>query len=382
MVMGEERSSQNIGNSRKKATDFAALEGQGDLVLQEDLEIVAKDSSLATALQGKTIVVTGATGLVGREMILCLACMNRVQNNGMTIVGIIRNKKKAEQVFGREFLSRDDVRFIEADFLDEDFATKASHDLVTDMVIHGAAMTASKDLISHPVEAIMTAVDGTKRALDFARISKAGAFVYLSSMEMYGTLEGEATEEKLGWIDLHSVRSDYPESKRLCETLCIGYGSEYNLGVKIARLSQTFGAGVSKDETRVFAQFARSVIQGKDIVLHTTGRSEGNYCYTRDTVRGILTIATKGKEGEAYNVANEASHTTIADMAHLIADKIAHGRIKVVYDIPEGNQYGYAADTRLKLNASKLRSLGWRPEVGLEESYRRMIASMEYQISR
>ena len=77
--------------------------------------------------------------------------------------------------------------------------------------------------------------------------------------------------------------------------MCVAFNSEYGVQVKIARLSQTFGAGILPGENRVFAQFARSIIEGKDIVLHTRGLSEGNYCYIRDTIMGLFFILFKGK---------------------------------------------------------------------------------------
>ena len=76
----------------------------------------------------------------------------------------------------------------------------------------------------------------------------------------------------------------------MCENMCVAYGTQYEVPVKIARLAQTFGAGVLPGENRVFAQFARSAMKGSDIVLHTEGKSEGNYCYTADAVRALLTI--------------------------------------------------------------------------------------------
>lgn len=185
-----------------------------------------------------------------------------------------------------------------------------------------------------------------------------------------------ADETRLGFVDPQKVRSNYPESKRMCENLCTAYHAEYGLSVKIARLAQTFGAGILPWERRVFAQFAQSALDETDIVLHTKGLSEGNYCYSRDVMRGLLTILLKGADGEAYNVANEETHTTIAGMANMVADRIADGKIRVVFDIPEANTFGYAADTKLQLDASKLRALGWTPEVSLEEAYRRTMASM------
>ena len=159
--------------------------------------------------------------------------------------------------------------------------------------------------------------------------------------------------------------------------MCIAYLSEYGVPVKIARMAQTFGAGILPGENRVFAQFARSVIENKDIILHTPGKSEGNYCYTRDAVSALLFILLKGINGEAYNVSNEKTHITIAGMASLVASDIANNSIKVIFDIPEENIYGYAAETKMKLNSDKLKELGWKPEVGLKEAYTRLIESMK-----
>jgi len=98
----------------------------------------------------------------------------------------------------------------------------------------------------------------------------------------------------------------------------------------------------------------------------------------RDAVSAILFILLKGINGEAYNVSNEETHITIAGMASLVASGIANNKIKVVFDIPEENIYGYAAETKMKLNTDKLKKLGWKPEVGLEEAYTRLIESMKY----
>lgn len=360
------------------------LEAPADPILQEDLDRVADDALLEKALRGKRILVTGATGLVGSWLIRALACMNRRHGSGMKIYGVIRNAAKADVIYGDSFRTREDVRFLTANITAPDFAEKMRNESgELDLVIHGAAVTASKMMVEQPVETIMTAIEGTRNVLELAKAAGAQRFVYLSSMEMYGTLADEsgrdipATEDRLGFLDLTKVRTDYPESKRMCENLCIGFGHEYGLSVMIARLSQTFGAGILPWENRVFSQFARSAMQGTDIVLHTKGLSEGNYCYTRDSVRGILTIAVRGEAGQAYNVSNEKTHTTIAKMAQLVAEKIAGGAIRVVYDIPETNAFGYAADTKLFLDASKLRALGWEPEADLEEMYRRLIASMK-----
>lgn len=337
--------------------------------LSEDLEYIANYNALPyEEMENSTVLVTGATGLIGVSLVRSLLAIGKIQ-----VIAFVRNIEKAKKIYAETVTSN-------LEFIVGDITSKIQIDKKIDYIVHCASITTSKIMVDSPVETLFTAIDGTRNVLELARDKKVRSVVYVSSMEMYGTFESEVhdiTENDLGFIDPLEVRSNYPESKRLCENMCVAYLSEYDVPVKIARLAQTFGAGILPGENRVFAQFARSVINQKDIVLHTKGQSEGNYCYIRDCVIGLLTILLKGKDGEAYNVSNPASHTTIAEMAKMVCEKIADGKIKVVFDVPESNTFGYAADTKMKLNSDKLQSLGWKPEINLEESYRRMIRDMK-----
>ena len=205
--------------------------------------------------------------------------------------------------------------------------------------------------------------------------------VYISSMEYYGQVSDNyenVTEDKLGYIDLSKVRSCYPESKRVCEALCNAYATQYGLEVCSARLAQTFGAGVPISDNRVFAQFAKSAVNKTDIILHTTGQSEGNYCYTADAAYGIFILLQKGEKGQGYNVAN--NHSTILNMAKMVAEKLGDGQIKAEVHIPENlASLGYAPDVKIKLNSDKLKALGWQPKVDLENMFKRMVKSWELE---
>lgn len=340
-------------------------------ILEQDyLDIARSDCYDLDALRGSTVLITGSTGLVGMFIAKSMLYMNRTSDAGIRLILPVRNREKAAKVYENEDLSN--VRFIYGDITE-----KLDIDEKIDHIIHCASVTTSKIMVTNPVETIHTAYEGTRLMLELASEKNVRSMVYVSSMEVYGSTKEEdnpITEEKLGYIDVHNVRSSYSEGKRICELLCASYADEYKVPVKIARLAQTFGAGVPSSDTRVFAQFARCFINKEDIVLHTRGGSVGNYCYTADVVRGILCILTKGVNGEAYNVVNENTSMMIREVASMIADDMCAGQIKVVYDIPESNTFGYAPETKMRLSSSKLNDLGWKASYDLPDMYRRMIS--------
>lgn len=349
-------------------------EAFGDLVLQEDLQEIADFScGDIEKWRNSTVLVTGATGLVGSQMVKALACIDRVYGAGIRILAHVRNREKAEQVFGA-LLERENISLVEGDIV-------APLDIQEDVdyIFHTASVTASKFFVNNPVETLGIAIDGTRNTLELAREKKVKSLVYLSSMEAFGITDPSLpliSEKDLGYIDILSVRSSYSEGKRICECLCAAYAAEYGVPVKIARLAQTFGAGVSEEDNRAFAQFAKSALRGEDIVLHTAGTSMGNYCYTADAIKGLLVILFKGENGEAYTVANETTAMQIKDVAQLVADTLSGGKTKICFDIPESAlTYGYAPDVTMHLSAEKLRRLGWEPKVDLPEMFRKLAKS-------
>ncbi len=343
-------------------------------IVQEDMKQIAEDPFFQK-LAGSRILITGATGLIGS--LTAKACMeyNKIHDDKITVVGLIRNEKKAEEVF-KENLEDADLQLVTGD-LRQPLEIPGT----VDYILHTASVTTSKLFVDQPVETIETSYRGTRHVLELAKEKHCKGMVYLSSMEMYGrpdeSLE-KVTETDLGYIDILNVRSSYSEGKRISECLCAAYADEYQVPVCIARLAQTFGAGVLKSDHRVYAQFARSAVKGEDIVLHTEGKSNGNYCYTTDVIRALALLLQKGEKGQAYNVCNEETTTTIAEMARMVAEEFGQGKSKVVFDIPEdARTYGYAPDVKMHLDAGKLRSLGWEPQYGLKEMYQRLIAGMK-----
>ncbi len=337
--------------------------------LNEDLRAIATDPCIDwDTLTGSSVFVTGATGLVGSMVVRALLGAGRE----IHVMALVRDPEKAKRVFGCE-LNDPFLRIVTGDVTVPFLVSRP-----VDYIIHAASVTASKTMVQHPVQTFMTGLKGTENMLELAREKGVRSMVYISSMEAFGRTDPEKnkiSENDLGYIDILNPRSSYSEGKRSCECLCAAYASEFSVPVKIARLAQTFGAGVGTQENRVFAQFAKSGLEGENIVLHTQGLSVGNYCYTADAVRGLLCILTRGNNGEAYTVVNEATAMPIRDMAQMVAQRLFEGRVEVEFDIPENlAAMGYAPDSTMRLSADKLRSLGWQPQYDLEEMYRRMIA--------
>ncbi len=336
--------------------------------LEEDLLYIA--NSIPQVFYNKTIFVTGGTGLIGSLLIKACLYANSLLNSNIKIVAIVRNEKKVSEVFV-DYFDDNNITFIYGDIINEIIYSGK-----IDYIIHGASQTASKQMVENPVETIKTSLFGTSRLLDFAREKKVKGVVYLSSMEVFGQCNNSETrlsEEELGYIDIHNVRSCYSEGKRMCECMCASYAKEYGIPVKIARLAQIFGTGIPKTDNRVFAQFVRSAKNGEDIILHSDGTSWGNYCYTSDAIAAIFTILEKGQSGEAYTVVNESTSTQIKDMASLVIETLSNGQSKLIFDIPENSAvYGYAPKTVMKLSSKKLESLGWAPHISLKEAYLRL----------
>ena len=351
-----------------------------DKWLEEDLQILAGDNAIPwERFWGKTVFITGATGLIGSLAVKALIYSALENSKQIKIVCLVRNEEKAKNLY-KEFLNLIQGTDVELCFVVGELEGSLEGISDIDFIIHAASPTSSKFFVTKPVETIEAIVGGTENVLKLATKNQVEGMVFVSSMEVYGTVEGEnviTTEDGLGYINNMAVRSCYSEGKRMAECLCAAFAEEYDVKVCVARLAQTFGAGVLDTESRVFFQMAKSAINGEDIVLRTTGESEGNYCYSRDAIKGILMLLSSGIKGEAYTIVNEETHTTIKDMAYMVAEKIAGGKIKVRFDLGEdGKKLGYAPNVKLRLSAGKIKSLGWEPQVGLEEAYERLIGSI------
>ena len=306
----------------------------------------------------RTVLVTGATGLVGG------AVMRRFIGAGDRVIAVARHRPAGDLDKGVTFVAGD-VRAL------------PRIESAVDVVVHAASPTSGKFFAEHPEETYSTIVEGTRRMLDFAREHQAKSFVFLSSMEVYGSpARADLLDESAPFCgDLFAPRSSYPRGKRDAEELCRRYAAENGLRAMAIRLAQTFGSFVPKTENRVFAQFLRSACSGETIRLSTSGASTRMYLETEDAASAIESVLERGAPGAVYNAANPETYCSLADMARFVCGRYGGAGVSLGRDDDPANAC-YPPPHHLRLDVSRLMALGWRPRAGLAEMYDRLRISL------
>ena len=325
-------------------------------------------------LEGKCVLITGATGLIGFACARLLLERNRLGlGPQIRVLCLVRNEERAREIFSA-YGEDDGLEMVVGSV--EDFPQPEGS---IDYIVHTACPTASKFFAEHPVETADALVLGTRRVLELARAKGVSGMVYASSMEAYGDgnaepgLDNLLNESQVGYVDPLRVRSCYPEGKRMAEQYCCAYAAEYGVPAMVVRLAQTFGPGIPKSDGRLFAMCARNALAGEDIVLKTTGAS--TRLYTADAVSALLTVMLKGEPGCAYNAANPSTYCSVREMAEMVASLAPDGSVQVRCAIDPDAPY--PPEHHLPLDVSRLQALGWAATQDLPGMYRNLMAYLE-----
>lgn len=327
---------------------------------QEDLKNVLSVSGIER-LKGKSILITGATGLIGVHMIDALMKLDDVK-----VYAVGRSKERASERLGEYY---DNSNFV---FIEQDVCNPLPQMLKVDFIIPGASNTHPLAYSQYPIETIMINVRGTEHALELAARNKA-TVLYPSTVEIYGNAEGNETltENYTGKLNLSNSRSCYTESKRVCEALCQSYISEKSVDVKIVRLSRIFGPTMLESDTKASSQFIKKAILGEDIVLKSKGDQYFSYTYVSDAVAAMLHVMLNGVIGAAYNISNEKCNVHLRDFASLCAYKAGKN---VVFDIPsEIEKRGFSIATTAIMSNTSLLQTGFVPRYEIRDSINRTI---------
>jgi len=343
-------------------------------IIQADLGRIVSDPLPWDELFGKTILISGANGLVPSYILETLLYLNETESADIHTVALVRNRDTAMRRLGH-LVNRSDMTLLVQDVRDVYSGPRA-----VDFVIHAAGQASPKFYGADPAGTFSVNVFGTWRMLELARDARSTAFLFLSSGEVYGRVQDPSIpvpETLFGALDPLLLRSCYAEGKRAGETLCACWHSQYGVPTKIVRLAHTYGPRMDLDDGRVFADFVADLVARRDIVLKSDGSARRPFCYLADSTAGIFTVLLRGSKGEAYNLGAD-SEISILELANRLCRIFPERRCKVVRrERDPGDPYIPSPVSGGCFDLSKIRALGWQPTTGIEEGFRRTVNSYE-----
>lgn len=331
---------------------------------KRDLDIILNSPVNWRMYQDKTILVTGATGRLGRYIVETLVDVDLRYNLNLRVVGLARSKEKSQAVFGNL------LEFPNVSFLYQDVNTPIDFDSDIHFIFHTAGPAAPKDFKENAVETLWAHVNGTHNVLECAKTHHTERVFYISTVETYGEWKEDRniTEEDMGPLRNLNARACYPEAKRLCETMLASYKEEYNVDFCGVHFSHTLGPGIVLDDGRAFAEFLQNALRGEDIILHSDGSAMRTYTYVADAMNAVFLIMERG-ESILYNVGAEENLISIRDLAHLIAKLSPSEKTQVKFS-KEASKMPYLPFKLAIMDTSKVRDLGWHPQVDNEHMFR------------
>lgn len=337
---------------------------------ENDIRKVALRALPWTKIENSVILITGATGLLGRFLVDTIMYLNLNNNINCKVISIGRNEARAKREFSRYWSSQNFCFFSH----DINLPLNFQKNLNVDYVIHLASNTHPLSYATDPIGTITANLIGTKNLLDFCITHSTKRFAFASSNEVYGENRGDTDlfdEKYCGYIDSNTLRAGYPESKRCGEALCQAYSVQKNIEVVIPRFTRSYGPTMLKTDTKAISQFINNGINNENIILKSKGQQCYSYTYVADAVSGLFYTLLLGKNREAYNIADLNSNITLKELADGIA-KLSG--TKVEFELPSHlEEAGYSKATKALLNGAKLRELGWSADYGIEEGVARTI---------
>ena len=341
-------------------------------VLEEDMQDIYARGLDWQKLRGKTVLLTGATGMLASYVAFFLVYLNEYKALDVRLLLHVRSEEKARARFG--------------DYVEKPYISLVRHDLKepwqmaegVDFIIHAASLASPKYYETMPVEVAEPNVLGTYNLLRLAREKGVESLLFFSSGDVYGKLAegaGEIHEGDCGAADPLDLISCYGGSKRMGETWCRLFFVEYGVPAKIARIAHTYAPTMDMEaDPRVFASFMKCVRDGTDIVMHSDGSARRPFCYIADAVAAFFLVLFEGAAGEAYNVSNDRAFLSIRELADVLVQLRPELGLKIVAK-ERPKDAAYLENNFNKANrpsADKLRALGWQCRYDAAQGFARV----------
>jgi UDP-glucuronate decarboxylase len=247
--------------------------------------------------------------------------------------------------------------------------------LEVDEVFHLACPASPIHYQRNPVRTIRTCVQGTLNMLDLAREVRARILI-ASTSEVYGDpTEHPQREGYWGHVNPIGPRACYDEGKRCAEALAVSYARQYDVGVRIARIFNTYGPRMLENDGRVVSNFVVQCLRSRPITIFGSGEQTRSFCYVDDLIDGFLRLMAS-EETEPVNLGNPGEFTMLE-----LAEKIralTGSQSSIVHEpLPQDDPVRRRPDI-----TRAIERLSWRPTVPLDEGLRRTIADFRARVER
>lgn len=335
-----------------------------DEIISEDVkQIASKLKNELSALEGKTLLVSGGAGFICSYFSDVVAYLNdNYFSNPCKIICLDNlansNKNRLKYLAQKPY-------FI---FLNQSVLDPVSYEGNVDFIVHGASLASPTLYRQYPLETIEANTMGTKNMLKLAVDKKVKSFIYLSSSEIYGNPLPEnipTPETYLGNVSCTGPRACYDESKRLGETLCMVFFNKHNVPVKIVRPFNVYGPGMTQDK-RVICDFIANALNNEPITMYSTGKDTRTFCYIADAITGMFKILLSGHNGQVFNVGSDSEETSVMELAQTI-NAIFDNKLQIVQKISEDPNYLKDNPQRRCPDLTKIKTLlNYKPETGLK----------------
>lgn len=351
-------------------------------VVGQDLRYIVENlNEEFTRMAGKSLLVTGGAGFLGYYLVQSVLAWNSDASQGHEISLAVHDNYARGVPDWLEALKHESALTVTR----RDVADALPPDEQFDYVIHAAGIASPTYYRRHPIETMDANVDGLRVLLDHA-VRQAGAgrplegVLFFSSSEIYGDPVPEAIptpETYRGNVSCTGPRACYDESKRFGETLCVNFAHEHGLPVTIARPFNNYGPGLKITDRRVLPDFARDVLEGRDIVMLSDGSQTRTFCYVADAVVGYYKVLVRGRPGEPYNIGVEEPEISVGELAGRVVELAQElfgydGRV-VRKSSPEREYLVDNPNRRCPVIGKARNELGYDPSIPLDEGLRRTL---------
>ena len=338
-------------------------------LLAEDLsEIVDRIRPQAEGFSGKTVLLTGGRGFLGRYFMSIFAALNENVLEQPVELIVLDNLITAGDE-GARIEEHPHTRFNNHNVI-EPF----SHDGPIDYIIHAAGIASPFYYRKYPLETLEVAVSGTRNMLELAE-AKGARLTFFSSSEIYGDPDPKhvpMSESYRGNVSCQGPRACYDESKRVGETLCYIFHTMHGTHTNTIRPFNVYGPGMQESDYRVLPNFASRIKAGQPLNVYGTGSQTRTFCYITDAIVGFLLVVLKGVPGEAYNIGNPSPEVSMLELVDHLKDAASS---EITYNIIEYPD-SYPADEPMRrspdIRKAKIQ-LGFDPQVSLQDGLRRFL---------